>query len=116
MLTPDEVVKNMRAKRRFKIRVGHMTFEGSRPTGEEFGLLTMQRISDAEALRRYVDNWQGVRACDLFEGGSKEEVPFSKEVFDEAIGDLTEVWQPIIKEMGDSVSRQVKNRQENRKN
>tara|TARA_R110000772_G_scaffold23646_2_gene63139 strand:+ start:88 stop:426 length:339 start_codon:yes stop_codon:yes gene_type:complete len=106
----------IRESRRIEIPVKEMKFFSSRPSVEEYGAMYLKGTTNAEVARRYVDGWEGVRECDLFPGGSKNEVKFDKELWREAIGDLMEIYNPIAEALIAATQKQIEAKAKNKKN
>jgi hypothetical protein len=76
-----------------------MSFYCDRPTEEQIRRLTARDSTDAEFVRKMVTGFDGVKESDLFRGGDKTPVIYNKEDFDEAIGDLPEIFDHLTKEL-----------------
>ena len=90
------VADKLRAARKIEIKVGDLTFTGTRATPEQFSRYATQQATDAEVCRVHVDGWEGVKESDLIDGGSKEAIKFSRDDFSEAIADKPEWYKPIV--------------------
>ena len=102
-------LEKIRKARILEVKVGAVTFTGTRATLEQALLYNDGKFSDAEVCRRHINGWSGVKESDLIEGGSDVEVDFSRALFDEVIGEKAEWWPeiaPVIIE--DALSRLTK--------
>lgn len=89
----------LRAARRIEIKIDDKTFFGTRATPEQFSRYATQASTDAEVCRVHIDDWAGVKECDLIDGGSKEVVKFNRDDFFEAIGEKPDWYKPIVAEI-----------------
>ena len=98
----------IRAARTIEIKVGAITFTGTRATPEDFSMA--QGKSDAEFIRARITNWEGVKESDLIKGGSKELVPFDKDTFDEIIGEKIEWYTEIAPKLFEDAAKKFEER------
>ena len=99
----------IRAARTIEIKVGTITFIGTRATPEELSMA--QGKSDAEFIRTKITGWEGVKESDLIKGGSKELVLFDKDAFDEIIGEKIEWYSEIAPKLFENAAEKFKERQ-----
>lgn len=109
------VAEKIRAARRIEIKVGEVTFTGTRATPEQFSRYATMNSTDAEVCRAHIDGWAGVKESDLIDGGTKDQVKFSREDFSEAIGDKPEWYKPIVSEILKDAQERFQKRAENEK-
>lgn len=110
------IADKLRAARRIKIKVGDITFTGTRATPEQFSRYATQASTDAEVCRVHIDGWENVKECDLIEGGSKDMIKFNREDFSEAIADKPEWYRPIVAEILKDAQERFQKKAENEKN
>lgn len=89
------LIERIKQSRRFRAEHDGIAFVGTLPTREQFFLFGRDGLTDAELARKVVDGWEGMTEAHLIEGGSDEQVPFDKAIFDEVIGDKQEWWRAI---------------------
>lgn len=106
----------IRASRNLTVEVDHMKFYARRPSIEEYGALFQEGTPDPEIARRYVTGWDGVRECDLLEGGAETLVAFDSNLWKEAVSDLPVVWREICKALVAATQSHMDKVVENRKN
>ena len=109
------VADKLRAARRIEIKVGELTFLGTRATPEQFSRYSTMQSTDGEVCRVHIDDWANVKEADLIEGGSKEIVKFSRDDFSEAIGDKPEWYKPIVAEILKAAQERFSERAKNEK-
>jgi len=112
----SSIAEKLRAARRFEIKVGDITFFGTRATPEQFSRYATQAATDAEVCRVHIDDWKGVKESDLIEGGGKEQIKFDRDDFSEAIAEKPEWYRPIVAEILKNAQESFQKRQENEKN
>jgi len=112
MSLPDKIRKS----RESSVIVGDVTFTIRRATTEEMYTYYAKDLSFAEICRRHVTGWSGVKESDLLDGGKKEIVDFSKEVFDEVIGDRQDWWKEISNKVLEDAQNRITAKAENEKN
>ena len=105
----------LRAARRIEIKVGDLTFFGTRATPEQFSRYANQSTTDAAVCRAHIDDWAGVKESDLIEGGSKEPLKFSRDDFSEAIGEKPEWYRLIVAEILKAAQERFTERTKNEK-
>jgi hypothetical protein len=66
-----------------------------RPTDLEIAELRGSKITQKEAVTRFVEGWEGVTELDLFAGGTGALVPFTPELYAEWIADNPKYWGVI---------------------
>jgi hypothetical protein len=93
------LAEKIRESRKVTVKVGKITFYFTRPTEEQLWKMISNRVSDPELLRQTIIGMDGAKESDLFKGGSNDPIAFNKEDFDEAIGDLPELFEPLSKEL-----------------
>ena len=71
----------LRAARRIEIKVGDLSFFGTRATPEQFSRYAAQSSTDAEVCRVHIDDWSGVKESDLIQDGGKDAVKFDRDTF-----------------------------------
>lgn len=84
--------ERIKEARQIEIKVGEITFLARRATYEEYLTYIINKTTDPAISRIHVRGWAGVKEKDLIEGGSDEQVPFDKAIFDDVIGDHQEWW------------------------
>lgn len=91
----SNLAEKIRAARNISIKVGNITFTGTRCTAED--VLDSQKTggSLSDLCRNHITGWHGVTEADVIEGGSKDLVEFDKEAFDLLIGDRSDWFQEI---------------------
>jgi hypothetical protein len=109
------VADKLRAARRIEIKVGDITFFGTRATPEQFSRYATQQSTDADVCRAHIDDWAGVKECDLIDGGSKEALKFNRDDFSEAIGDKVDWYKAIVAEILKSAQERFTERTKNEK-
>ena len=112
----SSIAEKLRAARRFEIKVGDITFFGTRATPEQLIKYASKAITDAEVCRFHIDNWKGAKECDLIEGGSKEPVKFDSDDFSEVIGEKPEWYNAIAAEILKNAQETYRKKNENEKN
>lgn len=105
----------LRAARRIEVKVGEITFSGTRATPEQFSRYANLSTTDSEVCRHHIDDWAGVKESDLFEGGSKEAVKFDRDTFSEIISEKVEWYKPIVAEILKDAQERFQVRIENEK-
>ncbi len=111
----SSLADKLRAARRIEIKVGDLTFSGTRATPEQFSRYATNSATDAEVCRLHIDDWSGVKESDLIDGGSKEAIKFNREDFSEAIADKPEWYKPIVAEILKDAQERFSKRAENEK-
>lgn len=111
----SELVKLLRKKREIEVKVGNAIFNGTRVSPENFQRYVGNGVTDAQICRIHISGWKGVKGSDIVEGGSKEEIPFDREDFDEVIGEKPEWYSPIVKELCDHARKRYEERVESEK-
>ena len=89
----------LRAARRIEIKVGDLSFFGTRATPEQFSRYATQSSTDAEVCRVHIDDWSGVKESDLIQDGGKDAVKFDRDTFFEVIGEKPDWYKPIVAEI-----------------
>ena len=115
MVRVMSIADKLRAARRIEIKVGDITFTGTRATPEQFSRYATQASTDAEVCRVHIDGWSGVKESDLIEGGSKEAIKFNRDDFSEAIADKPEWYRPIVADILKDAQERFTKRAENEK-
>lgn len=105
----------LREQRKVTVKVGDLTFHARRATIEEFSRYALDRILDSEVSRLHVTDWNNVKECDIIDGGSKEIIPFDRDVFVEVIGDKPEWFSAIAKEVLSDAIRRISEKVNNEK-
>lgn len=111
----SELAERLRAARRMEITVDHITFFVIRPKESEWTKYSRENVSDDEVCAKHIYDWKGVRECDLIKGGSKDEVPFDRDVLMECVPDNTAWWAAIIGGMSKATTERVEERNKNQK-
>lgn len=93
------LAEKIRESRKVTIKIGKITFHFTRPTEEQLRKMVFNQVSDPELLRQTIAGMDGAKESNLFKGGSDEPIAFNKEDFDEAIGDLPELFEPLAKQL-----------------
>lgn len=109
------IADKLRAARRIEIKIDDKTFLGTRATPEQFSRYATQASTDAEVCRVHIDDWSGVKECDLIEGGSKEAVKFNRDDFFEVIGEKPDWYKPIVAEILKDAQERFAARKDNEK-
>ena len=109
------VADKLRAARKIEIKVGDITFYGTRATPEQFSRYATQASTDAEVCRVHIDGWSGVKESDLIDGGSDEVIKFSREDFSEAIGEKPDWYKPIVSKILEDAQERFVARKDNEK-
>ena len=116
VLIMSSIAGKLRAARRIEIKIGDISFFGTRATPEQFSRYATQSTTDSDVCRVHIDDWKGVKECDLIEGGSKEPVKFNQDDFFEAIAEKPEWYKPIVTEILRDAQERFKKKAENEKN
>ena len=111
----SSVAEKLRKARQIEIKVGSCTFSASRATPEQALLYSTNAISDADVCRRHVMGWSGVKECDIIEGGGKDDLPFDRDDFSEAIGEKMDWWKEIAKTVLDDAFERIKQKESHQK-
>lgn len=111
----SSVADKLRAARRIEIKVGDLTFTGTRATPEQFSRYATQASTDAEVCRVHIDGWENVKESDLIEGGGKDQIKFNRDDFSEAIADKPEWYRPIVAKILEDAQERFTKRAENEK-
>lgn len=111
----SSIADKLRAARRIEIKVDDKTFFGTRATPEQFSRYATQASTDAEVCRIHVTDWDGIKECDLIEGGSKEVIKFDRDAFFEVIGEKPDWYKPIVAEILKDAQARFVARTENEK-
>jgi len=109
------LVDKIRQARRINIKVGKITFTGTRATVEQALTYGAKRTPDADICRIHINGWEGVKESDLIDVGSADAVSFDKELFHEIIGEKQDWWKEIAKEVLRDAYDRVDKRKENEK-
>ncbi len=110
------LAEKIREQRKITVKIGEITFSGTRATSEEFSKYSISQTMDAEVSRRHITGWSGVKECDLLEGGSKDLIEFNREDFDSVIGDHPEWYGVIAKAVLTDAIERISKRAGNEKN
>ena len=89
----------LRAARRIEVKIGEISFFGTRATPEQFSRYANLSTTDSDVCRVHIEDWKGVKESDLIEGGSKDLVKFDRDTFSEAIAEKVEWYKPIVAEI-----------------
>ena len=89
------LLERFRDSKRFDVTVDGATFKGRRASLEE--IQVNASMSNAEACRRCIDGWEGVKESDIVPDGSGDLVDFDKELFDEVIAFKVDWCTEIVK-------------------
>ncbi len=111
----SSLADKLRAARRIEIKVGDLTFSGTRATPEQFSRYATNSATDAEVCRLHIDDWSGVKESDIIDGGSKESLKFDRELFAELIGEKPDWYRPIVAEILKSAQERFTERAKNEK-
>lgn len=95
----SSLADKLRAARRIEVKVGELTFSGSRATPEQFSRYANLSVTDSEVCRIHIDDWKGVKESDVIEGGSKDVLKFDRDLFSEIISEKVEWYKPIVAEI-----------------
>lgn len=93
------LAEKIRESRKVTIKIGKITFYFTRPTEEQLRKMIFSQVSDPELLRQTITGMEGAKESDLFKDGSSDPIAFDKDDFDEAIGDLPELFEPLAREL-----------------
>jgi len=110
------LIDKIRAARVLRVKVQGMTFIGKRPTVAEFGLHMHNKTPDHEAARAAITGWEGVRECDLIEGGSTDHLAFDQALWDEVLPDRPDIWSRITIALSSAVVAEMDRHKESEKN
>lgn len=105
----------LRKERRIEVKVGDITFLGTRATMEQALGYKANGTSDAAVARAHIDGWEGVKECDLIEGGRDQKTPFDKDVFDQLVAEKIDWWKNIAEKVLDDAFARFEERQNNEK-
>lgn len=109
------VADKLRAARKIDIKVGDITFHGTRATPEQFSRYATNASTDAEVCRLHIDGWTGVKESDLIDGGSDEVIKFSRDDFSEAISEKPDWYKPIVSKILEDAQERFMARKDNEK-
>jgi hypothetical protein len=110
------LAEQIRQARKLEIKVGDCVFYARRPTYEDIGGISIEGTRDPEIVRRFVTGWKNVRSKDLFVDGTDELIEFDREVWNEAIGDLPDIWRAIADTLIQEAQAHQEKREAARKN
>jgi hypothetical protein len=91
----SSVAEKLREARKIEIKIGEITFTGTRATPEQYSRYFNASCTDAEVCRSHITGWDGVKESDLIDGGKKELKPYNREDFFEAIGEKPDWYKPL---------------------
>lgn len=89
------LIERIKKARQTTVQVGGITLTCRRPTDLEMLEMRLEKVSQGDILKRFVDGWAGVKEVDLVPGGGGEAVPFSAELFAEWVSDHPGSWNAI---------------------
>jgi len=112
----QSTIEKIRAARALRVTVKHMTFIGRRPTVAEFGQHIADKTPDPEVARAAITGWDGVRECDLIDGGSEDPIAFDQALWDEALPDHPEIWTEVMLALTNAVVTAMTRSEESKKN
>lgn len=107
--------ERIKEARQVEIKVNEIIFTARRATFEEMLAYAGAKTSDADISRKHITGWSGVKESDLIEGGSAEQVPFDKALFDDVIGDQQEWWLYIANGVASKALESITQKAESKK-
>ena len=116
VLIMSSIAEKLRAARRIEIKIGEITFTGTRVTPEQYSIYMHNSFSDAEVCRRHIEMVEGAKESDLFEGAPKTPWKFNKDDFSEALAEKPDWYKPIVKKLIEDASEKYLQKAENEKN
>lgn len=110
------IAEKLRSARRIDIKIGEITFTGSRVTPEQYSRYSNASMTDADVCRLHIDGVEGAKESDLIEGGAKTPWKFNREDFSEVIAEKPEWYKPLVVELIKHAQERYLQKAENEKN
>lgn len=111
----SNLAEKLRQKRRITIEIDGRKFFATRATEEQFLRYGNTGTTDAQVCRNHVTGWEGVTHNDLLEDGDESIAKWDKDVFNECIGDHSEWFGVITREIISQSMERTTERLENEK-
>lgn len=89
------LIERIKKARQITVKIGDKTLICRRPTDLEMLEMRVEKVTQGDILKRFVDGWEGFTEIDLVPGGTGVTVEFSKELFAEWVADHPESWTTI---------------------
>lgn len=86
------LAEKIKEARQVEIKLNEIIFTARRATFEELLSYAKDQKTDPEISRLHITGWSGVKESDLLDGGTADQVPFDKALFDDVISDQQEWW------------------------
>ncbi len=99
MSSAAELAARIKEEQRMEVKVSHMTFICIRPTWEQTLDSYRKEETDYQIARKFLIGWSGVKESDLLPGAEEKEIPYNKQLFDLASGNMEEVVQAISQQV-----------------
>lgn len=95
LIMSQALIERIRKARQIAVKVGEITLTCRRPTDLEMLEMRIEKVTQGDILKRFVEGWDGIKELDLVPGGTGVKVEFSRELFAEWVSDHPESWAII---------------------
>jgi len=112
----SSVAERLKKERRSEIKIGEITFSGSRLTPEQYSRYSAQQLTDADVCRVHIDGVEGAKESDVIEGGAKTPWKYNREDFSEIIGEKPDWYKQLVEALIKDAKEKLLRKAENEKN